>query len=210
MTHEAVYGIMESLKSHLEDKMVTNIPGEYSDSLEYEDLAGVTRVLAPPKIKIGRLQEDPTLLSDNIAIPSTYIGIRPGDEDWPHELAGMTDTAKSRSNLAMRITPREIGGGQTWWRRFRIDWSSYFVYSNQTQSEAARLSNLIRVLTERYIQQYGPSFPHGWKVCGTEFGFAEVALSSEVARTYCKERGGPEDDYIWEGKTWFQVLTEIG
>jgi len=205
-SYEAVYGLMESLKDHLQDKMVDNIPADHSNYLEYTDQDGVSRVLKPPYIKVGRLQDDPTTLSSVAAIPSAYIAIEPGDEVWNH---GFAEGNKTAANLWMDITPREIGGGRIWWRRFKVRFESYFIYSNQTQAEAARLGNLFRVLLERYCQGKNPAYGNGWDVIGDTFGFDESVLAVEVARSFALERGGPSDDYIWEGEVWLQVLVEI-
>jgi hypothetical protein len=209
--YEVIYGLMDNLKDHLQDKMVDDIPSVYSSYLEYVDQEGADRVLKPPEIRLGRLQEDPTNLSSSVDIPSAHIAIHPGDPDdrsdmWTHQIAhlGMSNSA----NLGMTIYPREVGGGTMWWRRFKVEFMSYFIYSNQTQEEAMRLGNLFRVLLERFCESYSSANLHGWQIGGTAFGFGETALHSEIARSFTLERGGPEDDYIWEGAVWPQVLTE--
>lgn len=206
MTYGPIYGLMDSLRDHLQDKLIDNVPVAYATSLAYTDKEGDSRTLTASLVKVGRLQEDPTELSSAAYLPSVYVGIRTGGDDWVHEIAGHE---RGRTNLEMHIFPREIGGGQTWWRRFKIDWSAFFTYSDQTQAEAARLGNLIPTLIERYSQGYSAAYPHGWVVGGTQFAFGETALASEVAKSWASEQGGPDDDYIWRGEVWIQVLTEI-
>lgn len=206
--YEAVYGLAVDLKAHLDDKMVDNIPAVYADYLAYTDRDGDERTLSPPLIQLGRLQQDPTTLSGAAEIPSAAITIHAGDpdsDDWQHGLA----TGGADSNLGMYIHTREIGGGVTWWRRLKIEFEAYFIYSDQTQAEAMRLGNLYRVLIERYCQTRSSANPQGFAVGGTQYAFGETALSCEVAKAFAVERGGPEDDYIWDGSVWLQVLTEI-
>jgi len=214
MTYEAVYGLMVDLKAHLQDKMIDNVPAAYESLLTYTDKVGSAQVLKPSLIKIGRLQDDPTSLSSTSAVPSTHIAIHEGDPDdmsdgWAHSIAARDALDRESTNLGVRLFPREIGGGSMWWRRYKVEFVSYFLYSDQTQQEAARLGNLFLALLEQYCESESAARTHGWQMCG-QYAFNETSLAAEVAKSIAIERGGPDDDYIWQGFIWLQVLTERG
>lgn len=211
---EMVNDLVLSLKAHLQDKMIDSVPSEYVTMLTYTDSDGTDRVLAPSLVKIGRLQDDPTGLSGNVLIPSIYVAIHCNDPEdladgWKHTVASAVES--SASNLGLHIGyPYEIGGSTLWWRRYRVSFEAYFIDSDQTQEEALRLANLIRALLRRYCEGYrADDNPHGWKCAGLSDTLGESALIAQVGKSHCWEGGGPDDDYIWRGAVWLQVLTEV-
>ena len=210
---EIVNDLMQSLKAHLQDKMIDNVPEAYGSLLAYTDAEGEGRVLVPSLIKIGRLQDDPTQLTDDLEEPSSYVAIQPHDPDdlsdgWKHTIASSVDS--SATNLSLHVGyPYEIGGTKRWWRRFKVSFEAYFIDSDQSQEEAVRLANLILGLLEKYCDSYrAADNPRGWQCGGTTDIFGETALESHIAKSHCWEGGGPDDDYIWRGGVWLQVMTE--
>jgi hypothetical protein len=208
---EIVNDLLVSLKAHLQDKMVDSIPAEYLAILAYKDSEGTTRTLVPSLIKIGRLQDDPTRLTDDPLVPSSHIAIQVQDPEdmsdgWKHSVASSVDS--SATNLSLHIGyPYEIGGARRWWRRFKVVFKVFFIYSDQTEEEATRLAQLFRATLEKYCESKRPDNQHGWQCGGTTDTLGETALEAHVAKSHCVELGGPKDDYIWEGAVWVQVLT---
>jgi len=208
---EIVYDLMESLRAHLQSKMIDSVPDEYEEALTYIDSGDVEQVFVPSLIKVGRLQDDPTSLSATAAIPSVSVTIQANDPEdlsdgWKHTVASSVDS--SSTNLSLHIGyPYEVGGTKRWWRRIRVLFSAYFIDSDQTQDEAARLANLLRGLLEKYCESRRPDNLNGWDCVMTDV-FGESALESHVAKSHCWEGGGPDDDYIWRGGVWIQVMTE--
>jgi hypothetical protein len=84
----------------------------------------------------------------------------------------------------------------------------FFLYSNQSEEDAAKIANMNRVMLERCCEHCRTDNPYGWQVGGLRDGFGETALESHVASVWTKQRGGPDDDYIWDIRMWIQVLTE--
>ena len=209
---EIVNDLMQSLKAHLQDKMIDNVPEAYGSLLAYTDAEGEGRVLVPSLIKIGRLQDDPTQLTDDLEEPSSYVAIQPHDPDdlsdgWKHTIASSVDS--SATNLSLHVGyPYEIGGTRRWWRRFKVSFKAFFIYSDQTEEEAARLGNLFRAMLEKYCESYRATNTHGWQCGGLQDDLGETALEAHVAKAFAVELGGPDDDYIWEGAVWVQVMTE--
>lgn len=208
---EIVNDLLQGLKLHLQAKMIDSVPAEYAALLAYTDMNGEARVLKPSLVQIGRLQDDPTALSENLAEPSIHVAIHENDPDdlsdgWKHTVASSVDS--SATNLSLHLGyPYEIGGAEHWWRRFRVSFEAYFIDSDQTKEEATRLANLIRGLLEKYCGSYRPWNLHGWQCGGIEDTFHETAMEAHVAKSHCWAGGGPDDDYIWRGAVWVQVLT---
>lgn len=67
------YELMDSLKDHLTDKMITNKPAAYLTALTFTGSNDEEYVFEPSLIQIGRYQDDPTDLADSVYQPSCYI-----------------------------------------------------------------------------------------------------------------------------------------
>jgi len=203
------YELMDSLKDHLTDKMITNKPAAYLTALTFTGSNDEEYVFEPSLIQIGRYQDDPTDLADSVYQPSCYIAIHPNDpsdmgDGWKHTVASPMDG--STTNIGVTLGGiREIGGSELWWRRFYVQMEMFFIDSNQDQDEASRLANMMRAMLEQYCGSYNPSHLHGWD-CVIEDTFGETALQSYVAKSHMFETGGPDDDYIWKGGVWIQVM----
>jgi len=207
---EIMYDLADSLRLHLQDKMVDDIPAAYSTTLAYTDSEGDERTFAPSLIKIGRLQDDPTALSEDTVIPSSYVAIHAHDpldtsDGWKHSIASSVES--STTNLSLGVGyPYELGGSKKWWRRLVAEFGCYFIDSDQSETEAFRLANVMRGLLEHYCESYRADNLHGWNCVLTD-DFGESALEAHVAKSHCWEGGGPDDDYIWRGAVWVQVFT---
>lgn len=217
MASDIVYDLMANLKAHLQDKMIDHVPAGYAAALDYTGSDGVVRTLVPSLIKIGRLQDDPTTLAESFSEPSVHVAIHSGDpadlsDGWKHSLATMVEG--SMTNAAMFPgSPRELGGGSLWWRRFKVEYRAFFIESDQTEEEAAQLGNMFRGLIEAYCDAWSPANPNGWTCrdeegCMVEDVFGEVALRSAIVKSQTILGGGPDDDYIVDGEVWLQVMTE--
>jgi hypothetical protein len=194
---DIVYNLMESLREHYQDRMVDRIPSEYLGLLTYTDVNGDLQVFKPSRIKVGRLQDDPTRLSDSAEEPSCLIEIHSndpnsGEDKWKHQIA---------RNLW------ELSGAQGWWRNLYVDISCYFIDSDQVQGEAARLGNALRAMCEHFAKSQTNANPYGWQVASVSDVFGEQALMSFSVQAEMIEGGGPTNDYIWRGGVWVAVQT---
>lgn len=208
---EIVAGLMESLRAHLQDKMIDNVPDEYLDILEYQDDEGNTRTLKPWLVKVGRVFdiEDEAPSSVSSLTPAISVSIHSEDPDdyssWRHAILTGGSSA-ANVGLGLEVS-REIGGTEHWWRRFTVQFDCNFVDSNQSQTEALRLANVIRALLEKYCSARTAANTHGWDCGGLTDDFGESVQAPYVARSQCWEAGGPDDDFIVRGKVWVQVKT---
>ena len=205
------YALAESLRVHLQDKMVDNVPSEFQAMLTYEDSEGTNRIFTPSLIKVGRFQDDPTVLSGNSLIPSSCISIHFNDPEdlgdgWKDTLASAMES--SITNAGYKIPAvYQVGGGSMWWRRLRLEFVAFYIDANLSQSEAARLTAVMKHLIEHYANSASREHVHGWDSVYTA-PLGETSLRSQVVKSHGWEGGGPDDDYLWKGGVWLQVLTE--
>jgi hypothetical protein len=171
--------ILDALKGHLQTEMIDNVSSS--------DLSRATEV------KIGRFQDDP--LRSNV-----YIAISPGDPsksgDWEDGIV----TLESMQDVGFNIDPREVGGGETWWRRGVAQIGVFYINERLDEEDAVlnAYNTLHRLL---WALRNAP-------VGGLTDEYNEKSVKMFVAAHQFSESGGPPDQYIWRGKVWWQVLTE--
>ena len=208
--HALTYALALSLQVHLQDKLINNVPAAFSTMLAYTDKNSVARTFTASLIKIGRLQDDPTELSSSSEIPDIgcYIHYNDPSDEGDGWKDGITSPVESSmTNAAFNLNPTyEVGGGASWWRRFWLEWDAFYIDADFTQTNASRLSAALKHLLELYINSNTDVNPHGWQ-CTYEDPLGEISSRSQVVKSHCWEGGGPDDDYIWRGGVWFQVLT---
>jgi hypothetical protein len=143
-------------------------------------------------VKIGKYQDDP--LKNNI-----YAAISPGDPERLEWADGIV-TLESMQNVGFNIDPREVGGGEVWWRRGIIQVGTYFIMDRFTESVAITHAHTFLARLENALQTT--------PIAGLEDSYGERAVLLFVAGNQYSETGGPPNQYIWRGKVWWQVLTE--
>ena len=205
------YGLCVSLKSHLEDKLINNVPTEWQTMLTYTGKDGVDRVFTPSLVKIGRLQDDPTVLSSSTALPSVGCYIHYNDpadmgDGWKDSIASGMGVAFPNAGYDLPDV-YEIGGGALWWRRFWLEWEAFYIDADTSQVHASRLSSALKHTLEHCINSQSTINENGWN-CVLRDPLGETAVRSQVVKSHLWEGGGPDDDYIWRGGVWFQVLTD--
>jgi hypothetical protein len=143
-------------------------------------------------VKIGKFQDDP--LKDNI-----YAAISPGDPERLEWADGIV-TLESMQNVGFNIDPREVGGGEVWWRRGIVQVGTYFITQRYTETQAITYAHTFLARLENALQNT--------PVAGIEDTYGERAVLLFVSGNQFSETGGPPNQYIWRGKVWWQVLTE--
>lgn len=171
--------LLETIKDYLTIKLI--------DEISTSDLSRASEV------KIGRFQEDP--LQTNV-----YIAISPGDPlktgDWEDGIV----TLESMQRVGFLIDPREVGGGEMWWRRGIAQIGVFYI--NERLDEEEAMLNAHNTL-HRLLWAL-----RGAPVGGLTDDYNEKSVKMFVAAHQFSESGGPPDQYIWRGKVWWQVLTE--
>jgi len=142
-------------------------------------------------IKIGRFQQNPL---EN----PRYIAINTGNSRNDTTVDGIVSLGDMQ-NIAMRIPPREVGGGQYWWRRGILDVGFYGVSEGLTEQatieQAFDFLGKIHYWTEKA------------RVADLTDEFGEHAIQLFVYSSVFTESGGPENQYIFRGQIAWQVLT---
>lgn len=143
-------------------------------------------------IKAGRFQEDPV----NSHIWAAVTG---GDFDDPDYVDGIV-TLEDMKRIGFFVPPREIGGGEMWWRRGIIRIGAYFINEQLPQTEAMDIAYkfLGRILDR--IEEI--------RVRDLEDDYGEKAQKLFLYANTFYESGGPPASYIWRGKAFWQCLTE--
>lgn len=170
--------VLDAFVAHLTTVCQTNIS---TTDLSYADV-----------VKKGLLQENKT--RKNIA-----IGLTGGDHEQPDLVDGIA-TLETLPNIAMKIPPREIGGGEIWARRGVAKLECFFIRERLTETEAfaAGYTVLGRVLSEI------PKAP----VRGLTDSFGEKCVLAYCYGNTYFESGGPPKAYIFQGKVMWLIFTE--
>lgn len=145
-------------------------------------------------VKLGRFQDNP--LRKNI-----YVAISPGDPDDPNWLDGIV-TLESMKNIGFYVDPREVGGGQMWWRRGIAQIGCFFIREKYTEEDAMMYAYTALGRLLHNIENIDLS--------GTIDTNNEVAVKMFMYGHTFHESGGPPKSYIWRGKVLWQCLTELG
>jgi hypothetical protein len=143
-------------------------------------------------VKVGRFQDNP--VKKNV-----LVAISGGDFEDPAYMDGRADLETMNQVKIANLPVGEIGGGIYWWRRFTMDFRTFFVKQRFEEDIAmkygyefyGRLLNAIQVCTfGRLVDDYGE------RTCGLPY----------IEGSSFFESGGPQQ-YIWRGKVKWRVLT---
>jgi len=170
--------LLDLLKEHLTSTMQTSIS---SSDPTRADI-----------VKIGRFQDDP--LANNV-----YIAISPSDPeklDWVDGIVTL-DTMK---DIGFYMDPREVGGGQAWWRRGVVQIGCYFIKEKYNEEKALGYAHTVLSRLLNNIENIN--------LTGVVDDFNERAIIMFCYSHHFAESGGPPDQYIWRGKIHWQCLTE--
>jgi hypothetical protein len=141
-------------------------------------------------IKVGLLQDDPTVKKINVTIHT-------GGEAWP-DVLNTNDSGPDA--YAPTYTIGGSYGSQFWRRRFRVEFNIFFAGTSRDDARKKSLLLLSRAL-------------HGlvtWDVSGeiATDSFGEHPYIIQVAQSWIEEGGG-EGDYNWRGEMRLEFITEL-
>jgi len=171
------YTIAKTITDYLELKLITEI--DDSDPIKAK------------VVKFGRFQQDPTI--NNI-----FVTVSGGNLQKPGTLDGIV-TIEEMNNIAMKVPAREIGGGQTWWRRGWLEIGCYFVLEDYTAEEAGDHAHNFLGRVSLNLRQA--------PVCGLADDYGETAYDLFVYAESMFPGGGPTNQYLWRGQMLWQTLT---
>jgi hypothetical protein len=149
----------------------------------------------PAIVKEGRLQDDPTK-------PVFSIMVSPNDyenDKWADVPVSRNDDALDR--YQMKVYAYEIGGGQAWWRRFKIEWQIFGIKPGYTADRSLELATQAKSRIEMAVSKLS--------LKGMVDEFGEAALISLPVQSNMFRSGGEKANaIIWRGKVMTQALTE--
>lgn len=167
-------------------RMVETLVADCQTPFGTEDVTRATIV------KKGLLQ---TAKVENVV----QLGVTGGDHEDPNLRDGII-TLESMQNIGLEMMPREVGGGQYWWRRGVVRIEAFWINKrlNEDDSHKAAYSVLGRV--EESIDKMS--------VTGLVDSFGEGVHYVFCFGNTFFESGGGSNQYIFRGKVFWQALTE--
>ena len=188
-------------------------PPELYEVFAYVDRSGSSRTFGPASVSLGRLQEDTLNLPNNLAVPSAFIEIYSNDPDsiesWRDSIYPAMDSSQGLDSQDIFM----VGGASRYHRRMVVKMTCYFIESNQTNLEVARLGHAASSFLESMLKAYTESPKRwAWKL-DDEHGrkivdpFGERPWRSMPVISHTRRRGGPPDDFIWDAKIYLEVAT---
>lgn len=138
------------------------------------------------------------LLQTNKVENIVQIGITGGDHEDPNYRDGII-TLETMQNIGMHLPPREIGGGQYWWRRGIARVECFFIQQKYNEDEAhdAGYALLGRLMDS--IDTVNPT--------GLVDDFGEGCIKIFCHSNTYFESGGPPNQFIFRGKVFWTALT---
>jgi hypothetical protein len=154
-------------------------------------------------------EDDPTyaeivkkgLLQENKVKKNVGIGVTAGDHENPEYIDGIV-TLEEFKNIGFDLSnmPREIGGGELWWRRGVVRVECFFIQEKLPEDEAyvAAYSVLGRVQNTLQAIYVGDLVDDDDERAIKLFSYGNTFFQS----------GGAKDSNIFRGKVFWTCLTE--
>ena len=176
----------------ISDLIIDAVLDELSDAF-----ADAPDVEVVGRIKGGLLQENPVKLKTSIRV---HVNDPDDPDGWQDADFAIRDKALDRSMFVAEAY--EVGSaGGLWWRRFTAELEYYGIKDKVDREEARRIANLQKGKIERVLIT-------STTVPGLTDDLGEIALKIQPVSSSLSEGGGPKKQFIWRGKTKFQVLTQ--
>jgi hypothetical protein len=143
-------------------------------------------------VKVGRFQDNP--VKKNV-----LVAVCGGDFEDPSYMDARADHQSLDQFVIKNLPISEIGGGMFWWRRFSIDFRTFFVKQRYEEEIAMR-----------YAYEFYGRLLEAVETCtmglADSFGERTQCTTPFVEGTSLFESGGA-NQFIWRGKILWRVLT---
>jgi hypothetical protein len=167
--------LLEEIRSVLQTALIDNIPED--------DPA------RPDIVKVGRFLENPKKKNIHVAVTG-------GDPDKPDHQDRIVGS-KEDNSVRFEVSPREIGGGEAWWRTGTVYFGVYML--NNAKEDDARTAaytlygRIQQALKDMHVTHLTDEF--------NEHAFKMLVNGTEIAPT------GGNGKWIWRGEVRWQCLT---
>lgn len=167
------------------DRLVQSVTADMQTAINPKDQTRANVV------KKGLLQ---TAKVENVV----QVGITGGDHEDPNYRDGII-TLETMQNIGLELPPREIGGGQYWWRRGVARLECFFIASQLDENEAHEHAYVAQSRLMESIENTNPT--------GLYDSFHEGCIKIFVHSATFFQSGGPPAQYIFRGKVFWTALT---
>lgn len=152
-------------------------------------------------IKIGRLNTSPTTTHGNHICILFNNPTPRGERFWHDEIAKMPAAMGPQNVLrgTVGLDMAEIGGGESWWRRFTIEMQAHYSHKAFTQDEAREYANTI-------FQRVKQALRDNTITGSDDFGETVTDIYGK-ARWEEKREQGEGTTWIWRMYLGLEVLT---
>lgn len=178
------------MASHIVPKLLDRI----RDKLVYTFQTNMdeTYPIYADTVKIGRFQENPNK-------KNVYIAVQSGDPEDLNFVDGIVSLDDFK-DIDMAPPPREIGGGEHWWRRGVVQYGCFFNKSNFSEEVALEYAYELLGYMQKAMREI--------QVADLVDDYGEQAYYLFSFANTFTESGGPPKSYIWRGRMYWQCLTE--
>jgi hypothetical protein len=127
-----------------------------------------------------------------------YAWVSDGDPKDPYAMDGRIDSVDAE-HLGLRVPAGEIGGGHLWWRSGRVVIGCYYLTDDFSQDVAADYAHTFLGRVELAVERT--------LVGDLTDDYGEQAYKIFLVSSSFFEGGGPDNQYLWRGEIYWQVLT---
>jgi len=161
--------------------------------LEMPLVDGAQNPYALSEVKVGRYYQDP----QKALFRASVIHGDLEDSEYPD---GIFKRTTMRRSIAMDFIDREIGGGETWLRRGTVRYELFFLGIKRDEEETREIAytmanNIFEAVRGMSIHTVKADNEHAHNI------FVVVANMLQT--------GGPPSSWIFRGKMYWEVQTEI-
>ena len=158
-------------------RLVTHLTSEMQTKIALSDKTRADTV------KLGRFQENP------MAGKNVYLSVSGGSQTDPELVDGIV-TVKDFDRIGFNVPPREIGGGQMWWRRGEVKIGCFLGPDKLTEVQAAEVAYEAFGRLQAHIEDC--------RIADLVDSYGEHPIKLFCFASNFMESGG-QNNYIWRG-----------
>ena len=158
--------------------------------------AGLSSHELAVEIRPGLAQQNPVTDRISVFLHHGYPDDLGTDPTWVDRAVGDANEGNTG-----QLSGFFIGGARRYWRAFVIEIKCYFIKTQETRDAARAIAENVFSRAQRVLMQS--------QLLPLTDDFGETSIMLTMDKFNDAESGGPPKSFIWRGKIYFRVLTEI-